>query len=134
MKISVLAENAGVQAVVSLIDAGSPPGTLQIFTGSAPAATTTADSGTKLSTVTFSTTSFGTASAGTATANAITSDSSTAASGTAGYFRIKNAAGTVIAQGTVGTSGADLNLNSTTIVMGGTLAITSFTITLPAGT
>lgn len=120
-------------ALVDLIDAGTPPGTLVIRTGSAPTNTTDADSGTLLATLTFSTTAFGAASSGVATANAITSDTNVDASGTAAHFRIKNAAGTVITQGTVGTSGADINFDSVTFVAGGTAAISSLTITQPAG-
>lgn len=134
MKISNVARSAMCDALVDLIDAGTPPGTLEIRTGSAPTNTTDADSGTLLATLTFSTTAFGAASSGVATAAAITSDSSIDATGTAAHWRIKNQAGTVIAQGTVGTSGADLNFNSVSFVSGGTAAISSLTVTVPAGT
>lgn len=121
-----------VDALVDLIDAGTPPGTLVIRTGAAPAATTDADTGTLLATLTFSNTAFGAAASGTATAAAITSDSNIDNTGTAGHFRIKNAAGTVIMQGTVGTSGSDINFNSVSFVAGGTCAISSLTVTQPA--
>ncbi len=132
MKISDLARNAAVNAVAALIDAGSPPGHLYFRTGSAPTNTTDGDSGTLLATLTFSNTSFGSASSGTATAAAITSDTNAANSGTAGHWRAKNAAGVTILQGSCGTSGADINFDSTTIVAGGTVAITSLTLTQPA--
>jgi len=118
-------------AFVDSIDTGGA-GTLQIRTGSAPTNTTDADSGTLLATLTFSGTAFGAASAGVATANAITSDSNVDATGTAAHFRIKNGSGTVVAQGTVGTSGADINFDSVSFVAGGTAAITSLTMTMPA--
>lgn len=121
-----------VDAIVDLIDAGTPPGTLAIRTGAAPAATTDADSGTLLATLTFSTTAFGASASGTATANAITSDTNIDATGTAAHFRIKNAAGTTIIQGTVGTSGSDINFNSVSFVSGGTAAISALTVTQPA--
>lgn len=133
MKISNTARSAMCDALVDLIDAGTPPGTLTIRTGSAPTNTTDSDSGTLLATLTFNTTAFGAASSGVATANSITSDTNVDASGTAGHWRIKNAAGTVIAQGTCGTSGADINFDSVTFVAGGTAAISSLTITQPAG-
>lgn len=132
MKISNLARSAACDAVVDLIDAGTPPGTLEIRTGSAPTNTTDADSGTLLATLTFSTTAFGSASSGVATAATITSDTNIDNSGTAAHFRVKNAAGTVIFQGTVGTSGADINFDSVTFVAGGTAAISSLTATMPA--
>lgn len=132
MKISTLSRNAMVDAITALINAGSPPGSLKILTGSAPTETTDADSGTLLATLPFSTTAFGAAASGTATANSITSDTNIDATGTAGYFRIKNAAGTTIMQGTVGTSGSEINFNSVSFVAGGTCAISSLTVTQPA--
>lgn len=134
MKISNLARSAMIDALTALIDAGTPPGILQIRTGAAPTNTTDADSGTLLATLTFSTTAFGAGASGVATADAITSDSSVDATGTAAHFRIKNAAGTVIAQGSVGTSGADLNFDSVSFIAAGTCAITSLVFTMPAGT
>ncbi len=133
MKISTLSCNAAVNAVSALIDAGSPPGHLYFRTGSAPTNTTDADSGTLLATLTFSNTSFGAASAGTATAAAITSETNAPASGTAQHFRIKNAANTTIMQGTVGTSASDIVLDSTSIISGGTVAMTSLTLSQPPG-
>lgn len=62
----------------------------------------------------------------------VTNPSSTtgSASGTATWFRIvKSDGATHVLDGSVGTSGADLNLNTTTISNGVTVSITSFTIT-----
>ncbi len=132
MKISDLARNAAVDAVVDLIDAGSPPGHLTIRTGSAPTNTTDADSGTLLATLTFSSTAFGSASGGTATAASITSDTSIDNTNTAAHFRIKNAANTTIMQGTVGTSGTDIVFDSVSFITGGTCAISALTVTQPA--
>lgn len=54
--------------------------------------------------------------------------------GTATWFRVFQSDGTTaLVDGTVGTSGADLNLASVTITTGDTIAITSFTITMPQG-
>ena len=61
------------------------------------------------------------------------------AAGTAGYFRLvanatdAGAASTTLPRidGSVGTSGADLNMSSTTIAVGATYTIDSFTLTLP---
>ena len=133
MKISVLACNAMVDALVDLIDAGTPPGTLEIRTGAAPTETTDSDSGTLLGTLTFDVTAaFGAAASRVATAAAITSDTNADASGTAAHFRIKNAAGVVIIQGTIGTSGSDINFDSVTIVAGATIACDQLTVTQPA--
>ena len=70
------------------------------------------------------------ASGGVLTLNAITADSSANATGTASWFRIDSSGGTNhVLDGDVGTSGSDLNLNSTSIVSGGSVSISSFTIT-----
>ena len=85
-----------------------------------------------VATPTFPTTNaFGAAAAGVITANTITSDSS-AVGGTAAWFALCKSTGLRIADGSVGTSGADLNLNSVTITTGASVAITAFTITLAA--
>ena len=53
---------------------------------------------------------------------------------TAAYFKLLKSDGTTeVAHGDVSTSGATLNLNTTSIVTGGPVSITSFTITVPPG-
>lgn len=138
--MSMAAAIAGLNAALALINAGSPPGKIKIYSGSAPATVETSASGTLLSSgLAFSNTSFPTAVDGgsnglaTATANAISSDTSAANSGTAGYFRATNAAGTAVLQGACGTSSADMIMNTTTITAGDTISITSFVVTLPDG-
>lgn len=116
----------------TLIDAGGSAGSLKFFTGSAPTHTTDADTGTLLAHLVFSRPSFGAASSGVATANAITSDTSTPATGTAGYWRAYDSTAVVIAQGTVGTSGADINFNTLSWTAGGIVAVSSMTFTQPA--
>lgn len=49
--------------------------------------------------------------------------------GTATWFRIVTSAAAFQIDGAVGTSGSDLNLNTTTISVGLTCSVTSFTIT-----
>lgn len=69
-----------------------------------------------------------------ATLAAITPDASADASGTATFFRILTQnGGTVIAQGSVGTSTSDLILNTVSITAGSQVSITSATIDLPEG-
>ncbi len=132
MKISDLARNAAVNAVAALINGGSSNGKIFIRTGAAPANTTDADSGTLLSTLPMSNPAFGSAMTGTAAANAITSDTNIAATGTAGHFRAKDSNNLTVLQGSVGTSGADINFDSVSFIQGGTCAITSLTLTQPA--
>jgi hypothetical protein len=119
---------AGVNAVTALANNGF----LRIYTGSQPALDGSI-SGTLLASLTFGSTAFATATANsgtvTATANAIGSGLASA-TGTAGYFAIlKSDASTVVMTGSVGTSGADLNLSSLSITSGQTVACGSFNIT-----
>ena len=102
---------------------------LLIYSGSPPANCATAASGTLLASLPMSN-PIGTASSGVLTMSAITSEAA-AATGTAGYWRIctSSAGTTCVAQGTVGTSGADLNFPSTSFTSGETISISSFTIT-----
>jgi hypothetical protein len=133
--ISTAAVNAAADAVVDLVDAGTPPGLLKIYddTSGVPASVNASlGSAVLLATLPMSNPAFGAASGGVATAGSITSDTSADASGTAAFFRITNAAGTAIIQGTVGTSGCDLNLSSVSIVAGGTIAVSSLVYTQSA--
>jgi len=68
----------------------------------------------------------------TITADTIADEDSALATGTAAFFRIHTQdAGTTICQGTVGTSSADLVLNTVAITTGSTVSITSCVITMP---
>jgi len=133
LSISQAAAKAMCDALVDLIDVGGA-GTLAIRSGTRPATTDTAVTGVLLATLTFSATAFGaatTASPSVATAAAITSDSSADATNTATWFRIFNGSGTAIMDGNVGTSGEDLNLNTTSIVTGAVVSISAGTISVP---
>lgn len=132
MLISSAARNVACDAIVDLVDAGAAAGTIAIRTGTAPAGTGDADTGTLLATLTFSDPAFGAAASGVATANAIASDTSVDATGTAAHYRVKDSNGVVVWQGGVGTSGQDINFNTVSFVAGGTCAISSFTVTVPA--
>lgn len=103
-------------------------GKLRIYDGSRPATGGTAT--TLLAELTMNATVAPGASSGVWTANAITSDSSADATGTATWGRMTKSDGTTFVMDfNVGTSGADLNLNSVSIVATGTVAVSSFVIT-----
>ena len=120
-------------AAVDLIDGGPAAGYIQIRSGSRPASANDAATGTLLATLTFSDPAFGSAnSSGVATASAITQDSSADNTGTATWARVFDSTGATIFDISVGTSGADLNLDSTSIIAGGTVSVTSMTVTQPS--
>lgn len=123
--------SAACDAIVDLIDAGAGAGTIQIRTGAQPTNVADAASGTLLGTLTFSDPAFGAASNGVATASAITSDTTADASGEVGYARILDSNGTIVADCTCAQGSGDINFNEGTVVAGGTLAISSMTVTVP---
>lgn len=118
-------------------------GRINIYTGSQPANAETGASGTLLATLTLASTSMsGSPSSGVLTFGTITSDTSIDADGTAGWGRIYRTGDTAPGSAagstdrrldfSIGTSGQDVNFDSTTFVEGGTAAISSLTLTLPA--
>ena len=128
---------AMANAYLTAQDAGTAA-LIIIYSGAAPANADAAATGTILAQLTCSATSAGaptdTGSAARLTFNAITSDSSADATGTAGYFRIlTQSGGTVVSQGTCGTSGTDMILNTVSITAGSTVAISSAIIDFPEG-
>lgn len=131
-RLATSARNAAANGIVDLIDAGSGAGTIAIRTGAQPTNVGDSDSGTLLGTLTFSDPAFGNASTGVATASAITSDTNADNSGTAAHFRIKDSDANIVADGTAGSGSGDLNFSTTNVIVaGGTIAISSFTVTQP---
>lgn len=132
-----LAANAMCNALAALANGGK----LKIYDGTQPAdANTAITTQNLLATLTLNATAFGAAAgSGTApnrvsvaTANAVTSDPSAIGTGTATWFRQYESDGsTALWDGSVGTSGADLNLSATGIVTTATVAVQSFTLTVP---
>lgn len=129
LQFSTTLRNAMLDQMTSTIGAS---GLLRLYTGTEPATCATALSGnTLLVELTFNATFAPAASSGVLTLNAITNGTAVA-TGTAVFFRsVKSDGTTCVFQGTVGTSGADLNLNTTSIVSGGPVSVTSWTITAP---
>lgn len=129
LKLSTTARNALLDAITTT--AGNS-GKLRIYSGTRPANPAASITGTLLAELTCNATFAPSASGGVLTLNAVTSDSSADATGTATHFRLWKSDGTTaVIDGDVGTSGSDLNLNTTSIVAGATVSVTSFTITAP---
>ena len=120
----VTLRNAQLDAIPSAVGSS---GKIRIYSGTQPATGGTAT--TLLAELPLSATMAPAASSAVLTLNAITSDTSADATGTASWFRILTSANAAVIDGTVGTSGADMNFNSVSFVAGATIAISSFTIT-----
>lgn len=115
------ARSAAANAVVDLLDAGTPPGTL-VFLTSGDAT---------VCTVTFENTAFGSASNGVCTldlGSGKTSNGATA--GTIAKAEFRNQAGTAHIFCAVGTSGSDINIpGGLALAADDTVSITSLTYT-----
>jgi hypothetical protein len=121
---STTLRNAMLDDITSTVGAS---GFLRIYDGVRPA--TGGAATTLLAELTCNATFAPAASGGVLTLNAITQDSSANATGTATWFRITTSGGTAVIDGSVGTSGSDLNLTTTSIVSGQPVSVSSFVIT-----
>jgi len=127
LSFSTTLRNSRADAITTAIGGSA---LLRIYSGTAPANVGTAlSSNTQLAELTCNATFAPSASGGVLTLNSITQDSSADATGTATFFRILTSGGTAVMQGTVGTTGSDLNLNTTAISSGAAVSVTSFVIT-----
>jgi hypothetical protein len=134
LKLSNAARSAAADAIADMCDAASAAGTIKIYDGTAPATADTAvTTQVLLATLTFSDPAFGAASNGVVTADTITDDSSADASGTATWARIEDSDGTNIMDVDVGTAGATLVLNTTSIIAGAVVRVTGAVLTMPSG-
>ncbi len=127
---------AAVEAVGALCNSGK----LRVYSGAQPTdANTAIGAQVLLGEFTFGATAFGTAAysgsapnrLATITANSI-SDVTAGNSGTASFFRaVKSDGTTVVMDGSVGTSGCDLNLTDITITTNETMRVSSLTVSCP---
>lgn len=121
--------------LVDAFDNSAAAPTLEIYTGSAPGPNGGV-TGSLLASFDLDTTAaFGPAQmSGTnavATLTGLPISATIAATGQAGYFRMNDDAGVAILEGTIGTTGADLILDTVSLVQDATLQITSLTISVP---
>ena len=110
--------NALADAAVDRLDLGSGTSAGRLIFQTAGSVT--------VATLPLSNPAFGSATGGTATANTITSDTN-AAGGTTTKVELRDRDGTAVILGSVGTSGADINLSSNVITAGDTVTMTSLT-------
>lgn len=103
---------------------------MKIFSGSPPANCAAADSGTALATVSLPVDWMAAATGGSKSKNGTWEDLSADNTGTAGHFRIYDSGvATCHMQGTVGTSGTDIIVNSTSFTAAQAFTVNSFTLT-----
>lgn len=132
IRLSTAVASDMADAVTAAVDAGAAAGTLKVYTGSKPATVETAASGTLLATFTLTDPAAAAAAAGVATLDFDPDLSATvAANGTAGWFRIADSDGNGVLDGDVSTTGADLNFSSVAWTSGGTVELSTGTITQP---
>lgn len=115
--------------ILNALDANASAGYIEFYSGARPATNGTAT--TLLATCTLSKPS-GTVTTGVLNFSAVTSGTGTAGAGAgtaSTWCRFKDGSGAFVADGSVSTTGADINLNSTTIATGQTVAVTSGALT-----
>lgn len=123
--------NASASAAADAVAALCNSGFMDFYDGTQPAnANTAITTQVKLASCTFGATAFAASVNGVATANAIGTDTDADATGTVTWFRVyKSDHTTAVFDGSCGTSGADINFNTTSIVQHGSVAVSSFTYT-----
>lgn len=129
VQLSTTVRNALLDAIETAIGTSA---ILKIRTGSVPATCATADSGTVLATLNLPSDWMAAASSGAKALSGTWQDTSADATGTAAHFRIYDSGGsTCHLQGTAGTSGTDMILDSASFTAGQQFTVTAFTLTAP---
>ncbi len=119
--------NARLNLIRDAVDAGAGAGFFRVYDGARPVTGGTAT--TLLAELTFSDPSAAAASGGALTFSAITADASANATGTATWGRMVDSTGAFVADFSVGTAGADFNLNTVSITSGVQVSCTSAALT-----
>ncbi len=132
MALNPILSNAAASLAADAVCGSLNSGLLRIYDGTQPATADTAiTTQNLLAELTLNATAFAAAVNGVATANAITSDASANMSGTATWCRVLTSGAATRFDGTVGTSGCNLNLSTVAILATGTVAVSSLTYTHP---
>lgn len=118
--LTTAALNAACDAVVDLVDVGAGTATVVFWAGGVGSAT--------LRTFDLADPAFGAASSGSAALLGVPLSDTDAASGTVNAFSVEDQDGTEVWRGTVGTSGTDIIIDSTTIASGQAVNLNSLTL------
>lgn len=119
--------NNQLDEIATLVDAGAGAGKIRIYDGTQPATGGTVT--TQLAELVMSDPAFAAAAAAVLTANSINDDTSADAASTATWFRVVDSNDVFVMDGTAGTSGTDLILNTDVFSVGLNVSISAFTIT-----
>jgi len=131
VKMSVTVRNALLDAIETAIGTSA---VLKIRSGTVPTNITDSDAGTVLATLNLPSDWLAAAASGAKALTGTWTDTSADADGTAGHFRVYASNGTTQhIQGTVTVTGGggDMTLDNATLVAGGTVNVTTFTLTAP---
>jgi len=106
-------------------------GVLEIRDGTQPTDADDAAAGALLASITLPATAFGAAAAGAVAKAGTWQDSSADASSTTTWFRLKSTGDVYRLDGSCGQGSGDLSFDDASIVAGGVVTITAFTVTMP---
>ena len=127
VQLSVTVRNARLDQIETTV--GTAP-LLRIYSGSVPANCAASETGTVLAEIALPSDWMSAASAGSKAKLGTWTDASADNTGTATHFRVYDSAGTTChVQGTAGTSGTDMILDSTSFTAGQSFTVSSFTLT-----
>jgi hypothetical protein len=123
--------NTFANAVLDRYDTEMPAGSLLEIRTGAPAGAENAAGGSLLAQITLPASPWGAAASGSKAKSGTWSVAATGA-GTAGHFRLKNAAGTKLEEGTITATGGggDMTIDNTSIAVGQVVTVTGYTRTL----
>jgi hypothetical protein len=118
-------------ALDAIYDTNMPAGSIVEIRTGAPAGAENAAGGSLLDTITTPATPWAAAAAGSKSKSGTWANTASGA-GVAGHFRMKNAAGTKLEEGTVTATGGggDMTIDNTNIAVGQNVTITGYTRTL----
>ena len=126
-RLSAASRNLALNAALDVLNGGH----VLILDGTqATDADTAIGAQVTLANVGMNATAYAAASAGSKAANSFTADTSADATGTATWYRKRKSDNTAVWDGSIGTSGANINFNSVAISSGANVNITGFTATM----
>lgn len=130
VRISTASRDAAVNAARVLLDAGTGAAKLRIYTGAQPATPATAASGTLLVEIALNDPATAAAATGSSAFDVTPVPSAVAvASGTAGWARLLDSDNVAVVDAAIP---ADLTMDDVSVVLGGTVSISSLALAQPA--